>query len=151
MLSTLMSCEIEQCDQKEPTFEFHQFEYIAADPTNNFSTDTLVLWTKFVDCQGDIGIKDGDQTKNLQTFLFEKKNGVWEKFEPINPEDSILLFAEIPYSNQVRENQKAEGFIEQPMGSIKQSSDTVRFETQLIDRAGNKSEVVVTPEFVFPN
>ncbi len=146
----LLSCETDKCDLAAPSFEFYQFEYIPADPNNQFAADTLVLWTKFEDCQGDIGIENGE-IKNLRTYLFEKFNGEWVKFVPIDSVDSNLLFSQIPTSDKVRDGQKAEGFIEQPFGSIRQTSDTIRFETQLIDRKGNKSEVVTTPEFVFPN
>ena len=149
-LLALASCQTDNCDEVAPSFEFHQFEYITADLNDPFAADTLVLWTKFEDCQGDIGIQSGDR-KNLRTHLFEKLNGQWVKFVPFDPVDSNLLFSQIPTSNKVKDNQKAEGFIEQPFGSIRQNSDTIRFETQLVDREGNESPIVTTPEFVFPN
>ncbi len=149
-LLVLAGCQTDNCDEVAPTFEFHQFEYISADPNNPFAADTFVLWTKFEDCQGDIGISSGDR-KNLRTHLFEKLNGEWVKFMPLDSVDSNLLFAQVPTSNKVKDNQKAEGFIEQPFGSIRQNSDTIRFETQLVDREGNESPIVTTPVFVFPN
>ena len=149
-LLILAGCQTDNCNEVAPTFEFHEFEYISADPNDPFAADTLVLWTKFEDCQGDIGIRDGDR-KNLRTYLFEKLNGQWVNFIPIDPVDSNLLFSQVPTSNKVKDNQRAEGFIEQPFGSIRQNSDTIRFQTQLVDRAGNESPVITTPEFVLPN
>ncbi len=149
-LLVLVGCQTDNCDEVAPSFSFHQFEYISADPNNPFAADTLVLWTKFEDCQGDIGIREGD-LKNLKTYLFEKLNGEWVKFIPVDPVDSNLLFSQVPTSSKVKDNQKSEGFIEQPFGSIRQNSDTIRFETQLVDRAGNESQVITTPEFIFPN
>jgi hypothetical protein len=144
-----IGCVPERCPEERPTLTFHQFEYKAADPDDPFASDSLTIITQFEDCQGDVGI-DGDE-KNLKTFLFEKIDSKWVKFVPADSADSGLLFVQIPKTENVQENQKAEGFIFQPMGSIKQSSDTIRFETRLTDEAGNRSDLVTTPEFVFPN
>jgi hypothetical protein len=142
-------CVPERCPEEPPSLTFHQYDYKAADPADPFASDSLTIITQFVDCQGDAGV-EGDE-KNLKTFLFEKINGDWVKFIPADSADTVLLFVQIPKSSKVQEDQKAEGFIFQPMGSIKQSSDTIRFETRLTDEAGNRSELVTTPEFVFPN
>lgn len=151
VLSVLYSCTKEQCQEEPPSLEFYEYEYKAADPNNQFSTDSLLLRLQFVDCQGDIGVsKVDDSTKNLRTYLYESINGEWKRFIPANEADTVLFFAQIPRSNKLKDGQKAEGVIQQAFGSVRQNSDTIRFETRLFDRAGNKSERIVTPPFIIP-
>lgn len=148
----LSQCRIDKCEEVEPSIEFYKYVYFASDPTDPFAADSLVLYTQFVDCQGDVGLNGAtDTTKNLHTYLFERIDGQWKRFEHSNPGDSVLFFSQVPKSNKLKEDQKAEGIIEQSLGSIRQNSDTIRFEVQLIDRAGNRSNKVTTPEFVFPH
>jgi hypothetical protein len=148
----LSQCRIDKCEEEAPSIEFYKYAYFAADPGDPFAADSLVLYTQFVDCQGDVGLNGStDTTKNLRTYLYEFIDGEWKRFEHANPRDTVLFFSQVPKSNKLVEDQKAEGIIEQSLGSIRQNSDTIRFEVQLIDRAGNRSNKITTPEFVFPN
>lgn len=147
-----VTCRKSPCDGDKPSLEFSEFTYKLADAQKPQSTDTLKLFLKFTDCQGDVGIDPADsEEKNLHTRLYEFIGGEWVKFVPFNPADSNLLFVQIPASDKVKDGQRVEGIIEQPFGSLRQNSDTIRFETQLFDRAGNSSEVITTPQFIFPN
>jgi hypothetical protein len=151
-LAMIMGCRKSPCDGDKPSLEFYEFVYKGAGALKPQSTDTLKLFLKFTDCQGDVGIGDTkSEEKNLHTSLYEFINGKWEKFIPFNPADSNLLFVQIPASNKVKDGQRVEGLIEQPFGSLRQNSDTIRFETQLFDREGNASERITTPQFIFPN
>lgn len=129
-------------------FVEYTFKPKPVDPPS--AADSLIIKYSFEDCQGDVGLKPEDTGYNLRTRLFEMIDGEWVRFYPENLADTIAFFARIPHSDKVREGSKAEGFIEQRFGSIRQNSDTIRFETVLLDRAGNKSILVTTPVFVVP-
>lgn len=148
---SMSSCKIDRCKEPEPEIEFDSYRYKPANPEDPTTSDTLFVKTSFVDCQGDIGLKSSDEGYNLRTYLYEQIGGEWIKFVPLNPADSLALFARIPFSSKVKEGTKAEGFIEQKLGSIKQTSDTIRFETYIFDREGHKSNRITTPTYVLPN
>lgn len=147
----VLACKREKCDQPEPTLEFVEYVYLPDDPNDIRTTDTLTLTFKFTDCQGDVGITDGSDVKNLQTVLFEQINGEWREFVPLDSSFTNLLYAQVPGSKKIKIGERIEGILEQPLGSIKQNSDTIRFETKLLDQEGNESETIVTPTFIFPN
>lgn len=148
----MMGCQKLTCDGDKPTVEFSSFDYKKADPSRPQSTDTLKLFLSFSDCQGDVGIDPAkSKNKNLHTRLYEFIDGKWQKFIPFNPADSNLLYVQVPASEKVKDGQRVEGLIEQPFGSLRQNSDTIRFETQLFDREGNASEIITTPQFIFPH
>lgn len=150
LIMVLTCCKIDHCDAPAPELKFEEFIYTPADPNDVKTTDTLILKTSFLDCQGDIGLKKEETGHNLRTYLYEWLDGNWVRFYPDNLDDTLTLFAAIPYSYKVKEGVKVEGFLEQKFGSIRQNSDTIRFRTFLFDREGNKSNEVVTPEFIFP-
>lgn len=149
----IVSCKREKCEEAAPTLEFDSYTYQLADPADPTTTDSLIIRTRFTDCQGDVGLKpDEDQGyHNLRTYLYERIDGEWQRYYPPNLDDTLALFARVPYSSKVKEGVKAEGFIEQKLGSVVQNSDTIRFETFLIDREGNRSPIVTTRDTVLPN
>ena len=151
VIVAISACTKESCEEEAPTLEFYEYEYKLGDPNNPFTTDSLLLRLQFVDCQGDIGVsKIDDSTKNLRTYMYEQIDGTWRRFIPANEADTVLFFAQVPRSNKLKDGQKAEGIIQQAFGSVRQNSDTIRFETRLFDRSGNKSERIVTPAFIIP-
>lgn len=141
-------CDRESCDREEPVLRFDSYEYNIFQLEENLVIDSLIVKVAFEDCQGDIGIKQGESGFNLQTFQFEMIDSVWTRVEPQNAADTLAFFAKVPFSSETNDGNKLEGTIEQRFGSVKQKSDTIRFEVRLIDRAGNQSEKIVTPTFI---
>jgi hypothetical protein len=50
----------------------------------------------------------------------------------------------------VNTDNKLVGTLEQKFGAVRQNSDTIRFQTSILDREGNRSNVITTPAFVLP-
>lgn len=139
------ACKRETCEEEAPDLRFDTLIYKVTTPT-----DSLILRTRFVDCQGDIGFNDSTGGFDIRTYLFEYIDNEWKRFYPLDSADTVGFFAKIPYSDKVNSDVKLEGQLEQKFGAVKQNSDTIRFETHIFDRAGNKSNVVTTPTFVLP-
>lgn len=139
------SCKRETCEEEAPDLRFDTLIYKITTPT-----DSLILRTRFLDCQGDIGFSDSTGGFDIRTYLFEYINNEWQRFYPLDSADTVGFFAKIPYSDKLKENATLEALLEQKFGAVKQNSDTIRFQTFIIDRAGNKSNVVTTPTFVLP-
>lgn len=146
----LAGCRFERCEEAAPELSFDSYEFKAADPQDPTSTDTLIIKTRFIDCQGDVGLRETDEGFNLRTYLYEYLDGEWQRFYPDNLDDTTALFAKIPHSSKLKEGVKAEALLEQKLGGIRQNSDSVRFETYLFDREGNRSNTVLTPDYVLP-
>lgn len=142
------ACQKERCKEENPALSFSEYIYEPKPAGSTKVADTLVVKYAFEDCQGDIGVFDN--SRNLHTQLYELINGEWELYVPEDSAGSDLFSSSIPTSPKVKKGIKAEGFIEQRFGSIRQNSDTIRFETQLFDREGNASGLVTTPVFVIP-
>jgi len=148
LLSLSIGCEKINCDREEPTLEHDTLRL-------NDARDSLVFLLNFEDCQGDIGhIGDIDSTtiRSVRTFMFELIDGDWQRWYPLNLDDTVVFFSVIPGSRKNREGWLLKGVIEQKFGlsNLRQNSDTIRFETYIIDQAENKSNIVVSPAFIFP-
>ncbi len=149
--AVIISCKRTNCEQEEPTLEFDTLAL-------NDSRDTLIYSVKFSDCQGDIGhigAIDSNTTRSVRTFLFERINNEWVRWYPLpeNLSDTVAFFSVVPGSNKNRPGWLLEGTIIQDFGlaNLRQNSDTIRFQTYVLDNAENKSNVVVSSPFVFPS
>ncbi len=143
-----ISCDTESCDREAPILRFENYEYNIFQLSESVFIDSLIVKVAFDDCQGDIGIKDNETGFNLHTFQYEFVDSTWVRVEPVNPADTLAFFAKVPFSDKINEGNRLEGTVEQRFGSVKQRSDTIRFEMMLIDRAGNRSERITTPTFI---
>jgi hypothetical protein len=144
----VIACEKINCDEPAPSLEHDTLRL-------NEARDSLLFVVSFEDCQGDIGHfgqVDSNTVRSVRTFMYEQINGAWERWRPINPADSVSFFSVIPGSVKNREGWLLKGKVEQKFGlsNLRQNSDTIRFETYIIDQAENKSNTVVSPTFVFP-
>lgn len=142
------ACEKINCDRPEPTLEHDTLRI-------NESRDSLIFRLRFEDCQGDIGYEgdiESNTVRSVRTFMYEQIDGVWERWYPVNLSDTVSFFSVIPGSRKNREGWLLKGTIEQKFGlsNLRQNSDTIRFETYIIDQAGHKSNRVTSPEFIFP-
>jgi len=147
--SLIMSCERTNCEEEEPKLTFDTLML-------NNSRDTLIYTVKFSDCQGDIGhigAIDSNTTRTVRSFLFELIDNKWERWYPLpeNLSDTVAFFSVIPGSSKNRASWLLEGTIVQDFGlaNLRQNSDTIRFETYILDNAENKSNRVVSSPFVF--
>lgn len=142
------SCDTDSCEEESPIISFDNYDYGIFSLGDSLFIDSLVIQIKFEDCQGDIGIKEGESGFNLHTYQYEWVNEEWQRVEPLNPGDTLAFFAKVPYSEKINEGNRLEGMIEQRFGSVKQRGDSIYFEMRLFDRAGNRSNLLETPVFV---
>jgi hypothetical protein len=143
-VASLSACKRESCDEVAPTLEFDTIFYEVTEVA-----DSLTIRAEFTDCQGDIGFPNGSGDFDIETYLYEQINGSWILFEPDSGQ-SNAFFAKIPFSDKVNTDNKLVGTLEQKFGAVRQNSDTIRFQTSILDREGNRSNVITTPAFVLP-
>lgn len=142
----LSACEKQECDAEAPTLSHDTIYYASID-----NVKTVYLESKFEDCQGDIGsIEPGDTVRTVHTFLYEYYDSKWQRFYHPDSADSVLFFSIIPGSEKLKENEPVEGTLIQEFANVKQNSDTIRFETYIIDKAGNRSNRVTSPRLILP-
>lgn len=149
------SCFKEPNYSNTPTLRFNRFEL----SNNQFVIDggTGFIYFDFTDGDGDLGlintIIDG-----IDTTLTGKVIVTLPKYENIFPKTSTLLFPEITNSNDVFPKKgelriKVAGILDQSSKFfyapfIGKDSDTLTLSVSIIDRAGNISNTVITPEFI---
>mgnify|MGYP001395978745 CR=1 FL=1 len=148
LLAANVACDKINCEEEPPSLAHDTLRL-------NDSRDSLIFLLEFEDCQGDIGhIGQIDSTtiRSVRTFMFELIDGEWERWFPDNLDDTVGFFSVIPGSRKNREGWLLKGTIEQKFGlsNLRQNSDTIRFETYILDQAENKSNTVVSPSFIFP-
>lgn len=147
LLSLQFSCtEIEEFPDT-PAIEFDNFGIIK----NINGQDSLgILSIGFTDGDGDLGVSDYDSSVNFLLDIYEIVNGDSRKVQL--PDSNINFSAYIP-------NLTPEGKYKAIKGSIHYflplyfmtpflETDTIFFETSIIDRAMHQSNVITTPVFV---
>jgi len=144
-LISFSMCRKSPCEEENPTLKFDSILY-----KQTVAADTLTLRTIFTDCQGDVGFANGTGGFDIETFLFERVDGQWAKFVPADLAFQNAFFSKIPFSEKVNSENYVEGILEQKFGAVRQNSDTIRFETMILDRAGNRSNTVTSSTFIFP-
>lgn len=149
----LTSCNKEECSDPIPQIEFSSF--VVTDSTN------AVLTISFKDCDGDVGLSrsdttgpysiDGDYYYNLFLDYYEKQNGVWVKWEDLEPPFYYRvprITIENPKNALIGDIQiELEPLYYVPFGNY----DTLKFEITLVDRALNRSNTVSTDEIYKPD
>lgn len=104
----------------------------------------------FTDGDGDIGDVNAPDQENLFINLYERING---ELEPIILPDSTVTFnAIIPDLTPKGKYKGIKGDIEITFPLYYMipffQSDTIAFQVYLVDRAGHKSNVIMTPQFI---
>lgn len=143
-----LACEKVNCEEEAPSLEHDTLRL-------NDTRDSLVFLLKFEDCQGDIGHigqVDSNTVRSVRSFMFERINGEWSRWYPDNLDDTVGFFSVVPGSRKNREGWLLRGTIQQTFGlsNLRQNSDTIRFETYILDQAEHRSNTVVSPAFIFP-
>jgi hypothetical protein len=139
----LFSCTKKECDGDIPTIQFLRFE--------QFEGDSAKMVIGFNDCNGDIGLGQGDSIEpykyNLYMRYFEKQNGSWIELTPLIPYNY-----RIPVLYDGTED-AIEGDIEISMKSYYNPTsgfDTIKYQLYITDRMLNESNTVETTEILKP-
>jgi hypothetical protein len=126
------------------------------------SSEVLGLSFSFTDGDGDVGYKTEERTgpPNIYITYQEKQNGKYEYLTvPIlNAQNEIIGFdtvnynSRLPYANTDGSKKSIQGDITiNDINLESRTSDTVRFEFYIVDRAGNQSNVLMVEDVAFPN
>lgn len=123
----------------------------------------ILLTTYFTDGDGDIGRETTDSPCDVDSYdflirYFEKVNGSFKEIQPksMTPPDDCQPFHNVlPNITPEGQNKTLEGELTVTfsyLGFPQNGSqvDSVRFELQLVDRGGHKSEVVTSPSIFIP-
>lgn len=135
------SCKTKTCDSNVPEISFKNFDKSVIEecsPASQGTCDSLIMYITFTDCDADIGFPKGD--KNNDLFVTDSRT------------DSVTVF-KIPYVNPEKGIKELTGEIRvriptmtcRPIGL---SFDTVAYTIQIMDRAGNMSNKIITPDIL---
>ena len=148
----LVGCKKKDPTPVPPTITFQE-AYLSQD--NSYS----IVKFEFYDGDGDLGLKQDENTGEFEYNLFEKVNGVWVLKSPIvrfdvdeQKYDTTFLHTRIPFIEN--ENKDAlEGDMEvdllfHPALYANPQADTIKYELKLRDRSLRYSNVITTTELV---
>lgn len=151
------SCREKEEYPLEPVLEFANFiSYRTYEDIDSLG----ILTISYTDGDGDLGMPPWDTGVNFFVSYFVMDNGELKPGTRYNPStgeiDTINFNARIPilapddYSGWIK------GEIEDTINPLSNPTsskllDTIMFEAQVVDRAGNKSNVVQTPLIVVKN
>lgn len=152
LAATIIGCKDPDDFSDTPFLEYRGFELVP-DPDPNIVRPTLIHELYFTDGDGDIGDRlslNGDSCSidnyDIRSKYFRQVNGT---FIEITPVDTCTPFANhIPDLTPTGTNKVLEGTIFNPFDLFTPGPDSVKFEFVLVDRAGNSSNIVITPSLI---
>ena len=170
LLSPLLFAALTSCDdgpkfEDTPFLEWRSDDYEIDDVTNN---SKVIMTTYFTDGDGDVGREGSsfDCEDQYEAFIndfdmyvryFEKVSGNYVEIVPgvDGNLDSCLPFHNyLPNLTPEGQNKTLEGEIELRFNftglPLNPGVDSVRFELQLQDRAGNRSNIANSPSIFIP-
>ncbi len=133
-----------------PTIAFKSFEFFG---------DSASLVISFTDGDGDVGLDATDNAPPFDTASTYYYNLFLEHSEKINGEWQVVQFAQpinyrIPRITPTGQNKTLEGEIAVAIDPfplyITGNADTVRYSVEMVDRALNRSNKVLTNEIIVP-
>jgi len=148
---SIFSCQKKTEYPIVPAITFKSLNKIARMDTSILGNiDSLELVLDFTDGDGDLGLptensKTDSTTLNTYFTLFKMKNNVWEEIKPVSP---IEYF--IPNLNSTGKAKALKGVIMIDVSIFPYfyfTTDTLRLNVFVKDNAGNKSNVVTSPNF----
>ena len=158
LFSIFQSCMDKEEYPPVPYIEFLNFTTFRTQ--NDVDTMGIILFS-YTDGDGDLGVYDcNDFPVNLYTSYYKMENGELKIGTIINPStgkiDTVNFnacfeqLAPTDYSGWIR------GDIEDTIRFLRDITstkpfDTVMFETYIVDRSGNKSNIIQTPLIVVKN
>lgn len=134
-------CEDSQSYPDPPHITFKSFAVAPSSKPTEQAIGKLTL--TFEDGNADIGFADTTLVDTFNLFLstyYLQGNNYVLKFEPVG-----YRLPEVPKSSY---KTHAKGEIELTLPFISIPNDSIKFSVFLFDRAGNKSNTVVTPSFL---
>ena len=134
-LVSLASCKKDKDFPTTPVLKNREFKKL--------STSTALWRMGFTDGDGDIGVENASDTANFIVTIYSIKNGVDSAMDAQN--------YRIPVVENIRTVKGIEGEIRFDIDGLDffkpAKIDSVYYEGYLLDRAGNKSNVLATPKF----
>lgn len=152
MFVFFLGCTKEEVFPVEPNITFISFTKI---DNNSPIDDKGILKIFFTDGDGDLGLDNGDTLPpfdknsiyyyNYFIKYFEKKHGSFVEVQlPVTFNSRIPRLEPSGNNNSIKGEIELELYINNPFSVF----DTIRFEAYIVDRALNKSNVIVTPEII---
>lgn len=139
----LSSCMNKDAFPLQPVIKYKDFVQMEGDSAR--------LIFSFTDGDGDLGVHEGDTLQSIFLKYFEKVKGQWT--EPLATD--VAFSYSIPYVTPTGRNKSIEGDMEVMIYPYFnpfpfEEFDAIKYQFYIVDRAGNKSNVVETPEIVIP-
>lgn len=143
----LANCEKVEDFSEIPDIKYKDFSF-AIESINGFENQVGFLTFEFVDGNGDIGFaENSDSVTSVEihdVFVYEYKK-IDGNFIITDTTNYLLpYFAEGVYRKYIR------GEMEIKIYFINQSSDTIRYDFQIMDRQYHLSNIESTPELIVP-
>lgn len=151
------SCRKETCTNSIPEMTYSDF-YQNLTP-NSSDSSLFFLLHKFNDCDGDVGMEttgsildeNGDkQTTNLKIDLYYSVEGQWVKHVFASGDG---LNSKIPILNENGDKPILDGEVQKKINiyainiPTTNSTDTIMFQSRILDNAGHYSNIVESPSF----
>lgn len=152
LLALATACRKGEKFPDEPHLEWRSYELKDGGQTGRSS---IILTLFFTDGDGDIGFTQEelanmdscDVDYNLLINYFEKVNGAFKQIDPVDP--CLPFHNLIPDIRQEGQNPTLEGTLSTTFSYLglprNPNVDSAKFEFQLIDRSGKKSNIVSSP------
>jgi hypothetical protein len=141
VIVTLFSCRKEEVYPVQPSLTFKE---MIKHTNDQGLDDSLTITVTFTDGDGDIGLQEGESDPPFNLFFqsYEKLDGV---FKP-----SVELNYRVPFLVPEGRHKSLRGDISVNVSSLPSNviNDTLYYSIYLTDRAGNKSNVVSSPEVI---
>lgn len=141
------SCVKESDFPVTPVIEFMSFEV--------FQNDSAICFISFTDGDGDVGFAENDTNafRDLtMKYLYQKADGEfypYDKLPGTSEFDTLFYDYKVPFLTPDGQFKALDGEIEIKLTAaplFAPTHDVVKFDIQLRDRAGNKSNIVSTNE-----
>ncbi len=151
------SCRKPKCDEVVPAIAFKEFRQYKNAQGNTLDSAKIIV--TFKDCDGDIGLEEGDTLTPFDTAsdyyynftlkYFEMVNGAW-KGCPDDKMDSCYFRYRLPKLTPEGQSKILEGEFGITISPfyfnfMSPNSDTIKYEVRLYDRELHESNVVETP------
>lgn len=154
ILGTLVSCFKEPNFSMTPNIKYKDFSKdLILDEFTGGTKDTIVVNIEFQDGDGDLGLGEDDKADavannnfNYIVKAYRKKNGSFTAYEPLEPISGFF-----PKLADDTKPGPIEGTLSYGMDfyhAFTPKFDTLKFEIQIKDRAGNLSNTVETDDIV---
>ena len=146
ILIVTYSCIKKKQYTTEPTIEFKEFV-----PYTDESADLTIL---FNDGNGDIGVGENDSTISLYTtyYYYDTITHVYRAFLKTSPNDTLRTNYIVKSQSDAYNGKPISGEISVRIQQFRHSKKIkkVKYVVYLLDKAGNKSNVITTPELIVP-